>query len=90
MLFVQYERTLHFHFIFLTLGPTSPKKLRGNSMLAIQGDVFIFGGYGSGHNSAIYQLSCSSGICSWATLSQALKVGRDNTVAILVPESFCT
>ena len=96
MLFVQCERALLFHFLFLTLGPALPKKLRGNSMLEIQGDVFIFGGYvygyekGYDHNSAIYQLSCSTGICSWATFSQALKIGRDNFVAIPVPDSFCT
>ena len=88
-----------FFFIFLTLGPALPKTLEGHSMLEIQGDVFLFGGYGSlnhssssyyGYNLAIYQLSCSSGICSWATLNQALKVGRHTTVAILVPDTFCT
>ena len=63
-------------------------------MLEIQGDVFLFGGHGSWngvweYNLAIYQLSCSSGICSWATLNQELKVGRKWTVAIPVPDSFC-
>ena len=65
-------------------------------MLEIKGDVFLFGGYvysnvvdTSRYNSAIYQLSCSSGICSWATLNQALTVGRYDTVAIPVPDSFC-
>ena len=60
-------------------------------MLEIQGDVFLFGGSGGGgYNSTIYQLSCSSGICSWATLNQALTVGRSQTVAIAVPDTFCT
>ena len=90
MLFVRNKRALLFHFLFLALGPALPKKLSGNSMLEIQGDVFIFGGYSGSHNSAIYQLSCSTGICSWATISQALKVGKDNAVAIPVPDSFCT
>ena len=77
--------------ILLTLGPALPKDLEGPTLLEIQGDAFLFGGYGSGgSNSAIYQLSCSSGICSWATLNQGLKVGRFNTVAIPVPDSFCT
>ena len=60
-------------------------------MLEIQGDVFLFGGKvdGGGYNSAIYQLSCSSGICSWATLTQALTLGRRSKLAIPVPESFC-
>ena len=80
-----------FFFLFLTLGPALPKTLYGHSMVEIQGDVFLFGGAGSGgYNSAIYQLSCSSSICSWATLNQALKVGRRYTVAIPVPDSFCT
>ena len=79
-----------FFFLFLTLGPALPKALSGHSMLEIQGDVFLFGGYGSGYNSAIYQLSCSSGICSWATLNKGLNVARALTLAIPVPDSFCT
>ena len=79
-----------FFFLFLTLGPALPKALRKHSMLEIQGDVFLFGGYdGSYYQSAIYQLSCSYGICSWAALNQALTVGRELTVAIPVPDSFC-
>ena len=58
-------------------------------MLEIQGDVFLFGGADDYYNSVIYQLSCSSGICSWATLNQGLKVPRYFTVAIPVPDSFC-
>ena len=58
-------------------------------MLEIHGDAFIFGGIGGGYNSAIYQLTCASGICSWSTLNQELKVARDNTVAIPVPDTFC-
>ena len=59
-------------------------------MLEIHGDAYVFGGYGgSGFNSAIFQITCSSGICSWSTLNQALKKGRDSIVAIRVPNSFC-
>ena len=76
--------------ILLTLGPALPKALEGFSMLEIQGDIFLFGGADDYIYSAIYQLSCSSGICSLATLNQALKVGRRYTVAIPVPDSFCT
>ena len=81
-----------FFFIFLTLGPALPKALEGPSMLEIQGDVFLFGGDDRSYvyNSVIYQLSCSSGICSWATLNQALTVRRYFTVAIPVPDYFCT
>ena len=56
-------------------------------MLEIHGDAFIFGGYPS--NSAIYKLTCSSGICSWSTLNQELKVAREYPVVIPVPDYFC-
>ena len=88
-----------FFFIFLTLGPALPKTLEGHSMLEIQGDVFLFGGYGSlnhssssyyGYNLAIYQLSCSSGIYSWAYAAGQPSFGRRDLVAIPVPDTFCT
>ena len=60
--------------------------------MEIQGDAFVFGGMywlsGSfNYNSAIYRLTCSSGICSWSTLNQELQVGI--AVAIPVPDYFC-
>ena len=60
-------------------------------MLAIQEDLFVFGGgNGDGYfESTIFKLSCSSGICSWSTLNQALEEERRLAVAIPVPESFC-
>ena len=73
----------------ITLGPPLPKALDSFSMLEIHGDAFIFGGYGGGYNSAIYQLTCSSGICSWSTVNQELKIARYGTVAIPVPDTFC-
>ena len=78
----------HYFFSFLLkLGPAL-FGLFAHSMLEIQGDVFSFGGYGYSYK--IYQLSCSSGICSWASLNQALTVERRPTVAIPVPDFFCT
>jgi len=71
-------------------GPALPKALRGPSMLQINGDVFLFGGTNDANvYSAIYQLSCSSGTCSWATLNQGLKVERSFSVGIPVPDSLC-
>ena len=69
-----------------------PKTLEGHSMLEIQGDLFVFGGYLSdgGWQSAIYKMSCLSGVCSWTTINEELKVARDNLVAISVPDYFCT
>ena len=59
-------------------------------MLQINGDVFLFGGTNDANvYSAIYQLSCSSGTCSWATLNQGLKVERSFSVGIPVPDSLC-
>ena len=92
-----------FFFLFsflLTLGPDVPhgletRVLYGHSLVEIQGDAFVFGGrylgFDSGWyvNSAIYQLTCSSGICSWSTVNQELKIARYGTVAIPVPDTFC-
>ena len=80
-----------FHFpLLLILGPDMPKALYGHSLLEIQGDVFLFGGHdGGSENSAIYQLSCSSGICSWSAINQALQVARYYTVAIIVSDTLC-
>ena len=80
-------------FIFpflLTLGPPLPKAIYRFSMLEMDGDVYAIGGYASGHLSAIYQLSCSSGVCSWTTLDQQLKVARTYPVAIPVQDNSCT
>ena len=83
------KRHLFNVYFLLTLGPPLPKALYGHYVVEIQGDVFSFGGYGGGYNSAIYQLTCSSGICSWSTLNQELKTARYLTVAIPVPDNFC-
>ena len=60
-------------------------------MVEIQGDAFLFGGnrHGNIYNKAIYQLTCSSGICSWSTINQELKYARYDTVAFVVPDHFC-
>jgi len=71
-------------------GPPLPKALDSFSMLEIHGDAYMFGGDDGDYNSAIYQLTCSSGICSWSTLNQELKVARIDTIAIPVPNNFCT
>ena len=83
---------------FLTLGPPIPlpvdkwgqKYIYEYRMIEMQGDVFVFGGIGSHDPKTIYKLSCSSGICSWSTLSQTLEFGKSLLVAIPVPDSFCT
>jgi hypothetical protein len=59
-------------------------------MLEIQGDIFLFGGSDeNAYTSTILQFSCSSGIGSWSTLNQGLKVARGLTIAVPVPDYFC-
>ena len=72
-------------------------------MLEMSGDGFLFGGYSdedydydedylgdvSAWQSSIYQLSCSSGLCSWTELSQQLEVERRGHVAIPLQDNFC-
>jgi len=70
-------------------GPPLPKAMYGLSMLEMDGDTYVIGGYSGAIESSIYKLSCSSGICSWTTLNQQLKVARRNLVAMLVQDNFC-
>lgn len=79
-------------FILLTIGPPLPNKLAAHSSLEINGDLFVFGGQDeTGYpQSAIHQLTCSSGICRWSTVNQSLKVARPKLIAIPVPDIFCT
>ena len=94
-IFVQHE-SIAFPFILLlfllTLGPPLPKAIYGLSMLEVHGDLYVIGGRDSSGTtqSAIYQLICSSGLCSWTTFNQQLKVGRRYAVAIAVQDNFCT
>ena len=86
-------KTLLFHLFFsflLTLGPPLPKATLEFSMLEMHGDTYVIGGTGSGYQSSIYQLSCSSGLCSWTTLNQQLKVARRLFVAMPVQDNSCT
>ena len=79
-------------FFLLTLGPPLPKALYDFAMLEMLGDVYVIGGVASNgaHQSSIYQLSCSSGLCSWTILNQHLKVARNRLVAIAIPDLLCT
>ena len=80
-------------FFLLTIGPPLPKAIYEFSMLEMHGDVYVIGGMDWNdffYQSSIYQLSCSSGLCSWTTLNQQLKVARAWPVAIPVQDNFCT
>ena len=60
-------------------------------MLEMHGNTYVIGGLDSSgaYQSSIYQLSCSSGLCSWSTLNQQLKNERYKSVAIAVQDNFC-
>ena len=66
-----------------------PNALWLHSMLEIQGDLFVFGGYSSWSQTEIHKMSCSSAVCSWTTINQELKVARHYLVAMSVPDYFC-
>merc|ERR1711971_439355 len=71
-------------------GPPLPKEISSLSMLEMNGETYVIGGYDdSVQSSSIYQLICSSGLCSWTTLNQQLKVGRNRLVAMPVQDNFC-
>ena len=69
-----------------------PKRIRDHSAVEIGGDLYTVGGYsndGSGYQTAIHRMSCSSRVCTWTTMTQELKDGRQQLVAIPIPKSFC-
>ena len=79
--------------IFLKLGPALPKALGISSMVEVGENLYIIGGYstdGSDHQNEIHQFSCVSGLCSWITLTQQLKIARYSLIAIPVDNSFCS
>ena len=77
---------------FLELGPPLPKALWDSSMVELGENLYIIGGNsndGSGHQREIHQLSCFSGLCSWTTLTQQLKVARTRPVALSIDNLYC-
>ena len=89
-------KSIAFSFLFfsflLTIGPPLPKAMYEFSMLEMHGNTYVIGGFDKNWavQSSIYQLSCSSGLCSWTTLNQQLNLARRFTVAIAVQDNFCT
>ena len=81
----------------MKLGPTLPTGLEGSSMVELGENLFLIGGFGpssgcfdvSGYQTEIQKLTCVSGSCSWTTLTQQLKVARQQLVAIPVDNDFC-
>ena len=80
----------------MKLGPDLPRKLINPSLVELGKNVYIIGGYYKNkqrkkiYEKEIHKFACVSGACSWTTLNQQLKVGREDAVAIPVIDSFCT
>jgi hypothetical protein len=55
--------------------------------------VILIGGfsiYSNGHQSSIYKLICDQLECKWSEMEQQLKIARQLSVAILIPDTFKT
>jgi hypothetical protein len=68
-----------------------PKKLYGLSAVVLNGDLYTIGGRDEKNDlqTAIHRLSCLSGNCSWTTMDQEIKVGREDHVSLVVPNNLC-
>ena len=75
-----------------TLGPPLPQKIGGHSMIEMNGDLIVLGGYSNSLDSryqrAIYKLICTSGSCAWTTMNQRLKIPRQLFVVIPIIDSM--
>ena len=67
-----------------------PNKLYRHATVPFDKDVVIIGGYGGGSQSqsSLHRLTCHNQDCEWKTMSQQLKVGRNQFVAILIPDEL--
>lgn len=68
-------------------GPALPIGMLGHSLVNYNGDLYAMGGHPSDYPSngkAIHKLSCTNKNCKWTTISQELKVAREDIVAIPV------
>ena len=66
-----------------------PTKLQGHEMVTFDTDVVIIGGQsdenGPSYESSLHRLTCQNQTCEWKSMSQQLKIARDNFVAMLIP-----
>ncbi len=77
-----------------TSGPDLPQPIKSASMIATVDSLVLVGGLseeGGGELSTHFRFTCSANAndnCSWEKMEQALKIPRQLTVAMVLPEEF--
>ena len=83
----------------LKLGPPLPKGLASHSIVELGENLYTVGGFFHdeideftkfSESREMQKLTCVLGTCSWTTLTQQLKVGRGQLVAIPINDNFCS
>ena len=66
------------------------KKLFGHEMVRFDKDVVIIGGSEvyPNYQSSLHRLTCQNQDCEWKTMSQLLKVARNEFVAMLTHDEL--
>ena len=59
-----------------------------HSLVKLNNDLVVLGGYNNGRQKSIFQLSCQNGTFSWTTLEQELNTCKHSFVAIVVPDNY--
>ena len=72
------------------LGPSLPKRIFGSSIVPFGNSLILIGGYDydDGFQKGFYKLTCSNRNCVWTKMAQELSVGRENFVAIPIPDDI--
>ena len=66
-----------------------PRKMKEHHMVILdKTDVVVIGGWDGGQLSSLYRMTCQNKECEWETMSQTLKFGRNNFVAMLIPDEL--
>ena len=83
---------IYIKWVFFTiLGPDLPERLSAHSIIELEGDLYVIGGFdGNIVKKSIHRLQCSSSDCNWTTMKQELEIRRSYPVAIPVLDSFTT
>ena len=75
-------------FNLLLLGPSLPQKMWGHEMVTLDKDLVAIGGCDKDYLSSLYLMTCQNKVCEWQIMSQTLKVGRREFVAMLIPDEL--